>query len=398
MSVDAPDEKIIDAELVEDDLLPSRAAPASRPLVDLHTVLRPGQPIPTTADRGPVYAERDIRLSDATARALEEAEEDSGTRKDAVRRFERWCAERERVAHPCTTATFTEYGRHLMDQGLKVSTIKNYMSLIRTHQPVGKQPDNSLYLQLLRKYRAKSKRASRKKQAFPITLPYLIPMMAKAEKDGRPIGIRDAAMLAFGYRFLARSSEQVDLDIEDLTILDDRIVVWLAKDKTHQDEDQTIILHDREDLQLVARMRRWLAHLATHQITTGPLFRHLHPGGRPATGFRTDIATKRGDYLRAQTVNDRVKLWFRAAGLVTDGRPVSSQGLRAGGATDLAEAEATDEEIQDAGRWKKGSPIPRAVYVRPAQAARKDPFSKVPIHGSPSGELVPDQSEQQATG
>ncbi|MEU6756014.1 tyrosine-type recombinase/integrase [Streptomyces sp. NPDC046685] len=383
MSLDASEEEIVDAELVEDgELLP---APAARPLVDLHTVLRPGEAIPTTADPGPRYTERDIRLSEATARALEEAEEDSGTRKDAVRRFERWCAEQGHVARPCSTVTFTEYGKHLMDQGLKVTTIKNYMSLIRTHQPAGKQPDNSLYLQLLRKYRARNKRASRKKQAFPITLPYLIPMMAKAEEGGRPIGIRDAAMFAFGYRFLARSSEEVDLDIEDLTILDDRIVVWLAKDKTHQDEDQTIVLHDREDLQLVTRMRRWLAHLAAHQITTGPLFRHLHPGGRPATGFRTELATKRGDYLRGQTVNERVKLWFKAAGLVTDGRPVSSQGLRAGAATDLAEAEATDEDIQQAGRWKKGSPIPRAVYIRPVRDAKKDPFAKVPVHPARSG-------------
>ncbi|MGW2988135.1 hypothetical protein [Streptomyces goshikiensis] len=38
-------------------------------------------------------------------------------------------------------------------------------------------------------------------------------------------------------------------------------------------------------------------------------------------------------------------LWFNAAGLTTDGCPVSSQGFHAGGATDLAEAEATTEEI-----------------------------------------------------
>ncbi|MFJ6722225.1 tyrosine-type recombinase/integrase [Streptomyces sp. NPDC091259] len=384
MSLREADDEVVDAELVEDgELLPALGA---RPLVNQHTVLRPGQAIPTTADRGPGYTERDIYLLDSTARALEEGEDEPGTRRDAVRRFERWCMEHGRVARPCTTVTFTDYGNHLMEQGLKVATIKNYMSLIRTHQPAGKQPDNSLYLQLLKKYRAKNKRASRKKQAFPITLPYLIPMMAKAEEDGRPIGIRDAAMFAFGYRFLARSSEEVDLDIEDLTILDDRIIVWLAKDKTHQDEDQTIVLHDRADLQLVARMRRWLAHLEVHGITTGPLFRQLHPGGRPATGFREKIATRRGDYLRGQTVNERVKLWFKAAGLVTDGRPVSSQGLRAGGATDLAEAEATDKEIQEAGRWKEGSPIPRAIYVRPVQAGKKDPFAKVPIHVIGAGE------------
>ncbi|MFD8990367.1 hypothetical protein ACFVZ4_20190 [Streptomyces goshikiensis] len=73
---------------------------------------------------------------------------------------------------------------------------------------------------------------------------------------------------------------------------------------------------------------------------------------------------------------------------------MSSQGLHAGGATDLAEAEATTEEIQKAGRWKKGSPIPRAVYVRPAQAAKKDPFSKVPIHG-PRGAVPGHEHDEQ---
>ncbi|GAA0914234.1 hypothetical protein [Streptomyces thermoalcalitolerans] len=139
------------------------------------------------------------------------------------------------MAVPCTTATFTEYGRHLMARGLKVSTIKNCMSRIRTAMPPGKKPDNSLYLRLLANYRKTNKRALRVRQAFPLTLPYVVPMMEKAEADGRPIGIRDAAMFAFGYLFLGRSIEDVDLIIEDLTVMDDRVVVWLAEDKTHKE-------------------------------------------------------------------------------------------------------------------------------------------------------------------
>ncbi|MFF4330754.1 tyrosine-type recombinase/integrase [Streptomyces sp. NPDC048387] len=380
----------MDAEIVGDTLLlPARvAAPAAsyRALVDQHTVLRPGEDIPTADGNtaGPAYTERDLYISDDTARALDDVDANSGPRRTALRGFEQWCAEHGRVARPCTTATFTEYGRHLMRKQLKVSTIKNYMSLIRTSMPPGQQPDHSLYLRLLRDYRTGNKRAVRKKQAFPITLPYLVAMMEKAEEDGRPIGWRDAAMFALSYRFLGRSSEGADLEIEDLTVLDDRVVVWLAKDKTHQDEEQTVILHDRPDLQLVPRLRRWLDHLATQGVTTGPVFRHLHKNGTVATTFRTEIATVRGDHLRGQTVNARVKHWFKAAGLVTDGRPVSSQGLRAGGATDLAAADATDEEIQEAGRWKKGSPIPRTVYVRPAQSAKNDPFAKVPLHRADS--------------
>ncbi|GGW97041.1 hypothetical protein GCM10010383_28560 [Streptomyces lomondensis] len=192
-------------------------------------------------------------------------------------------------------------------------------------------------------------------------------MMEKAEADDRPIGWRDSAMFAFGYRFLGRSIEDVDLDLEDLTIIDDGVFVWLAEDKTHQGEEQTTILHDREDLRLVFRLRRYVDWLAEQGITTGPVWREILRSGRVATpqtrATKGGGATKRGLYLRPQTVNDRVKHWFGAAGLKSDGRPVSSHGLRAGGATDLGMSGATDEELEAAGRWKMGSRMPRERYV-----------------------------------
>ncbi|MER5737339.1 tyrosine-type recombinase/integrase [Streptomyces sp. NPDC002262] len=263
------------------------------------------------------------------------------------------------------------------------------MSLIRTAMPVGKKPDSSEYLQLLALYRKENKRALKVKQAFPLTLPYVIPMIQKAEASGRAIGIRDAAIFALGYRMLSRSVEDVDLLIEDLTILDDRVLVWLAEDKTHKGEHQTLVLRNRPDIQLVPRMRRWLQYLASFGITTGPLFRHLLKNGEPASAeTREKTATERGEHLRPQTINTRVKYWFAKAGLVGDGRPVSSHGLRAGAATDLAEAGATDEELEEAGRWVKGSRIPREVYVRPVKNARRDVFEKVAVY-EPSPATAP---------
>ncbi|MCG8971772.1 tyrosine-type recombinase/integrase [Streptomyces sp. CL12-4] len=371
------DEEFVDAELVDDEALVLVDEPPPPPLVDHNTVLFPGQELPTAAD-GPQYSERDLYVSDETAAILQDTDP---TDTGPMRAFKEWCAQQGRVPVPCTTATYTEYGRHLMARGLKVSTITNYMSRIKTAMPPGKKPDNSLYLRLLGDYRKKNRRAVRTRQAFPITLPYLVPMMAKAEADGRPIGIRDAAMLAFGYRFLGRSIEDANLEIEDLTIMDDRILVWLPEDKTHKDEEQNIPLRDRPDLQLVPRMRRWLGYLAEQGVTTGPVFRHLLKSGRPASEeTRAKTATKRGLHLRGHVVNERVQFWFAAAGLVGDGRPITSHGLRAGGATDLAKNGATDQELEEAGRWAKGSSIPRKVYVRPAQAEKRDPFARVPVH------------------
>jgi hypothetical protein len=297
-----------------------------------------------------------------------------------MRAFKDWCAENGRVAVPCTTATYTEYSRHLMARGLKVSTIKNYMSLIKTAMPPGKKPDNSLYLRLLTNYRQNNKRALRTRRSFPIRLPYLIPMMEKAEAGNRPIGWRDAAMFAFGYRFLGRSVEDANLEIEDLTFINGGLRVWLPEDKTH-DEEQNLVLMDRPDLQLVPRLTRWLDYMADQGITSGPVFRHVLKNGMVATeATRSKTATSSGLHLRGQTVNERVKFWFGAAGLVTDGRHVSSQGIRAGAATDLAQNGATDDELERAGRWRPGSRVPREVYVRPAQAERNDPFARVPVH------------------
>ncbi|MFI7415344.1 tyrosine-type recombinase/integrase [Streptomyces sp. NPDC049627] len=371
------DAEIVDAELVDDEgggVLALVDEPP--PLVDFNTVLFPGQELPTAED-GPQYSERDLYVSEETAALLEETDP---TETGPMVAFKAWCAQHGRVAIPCTTATYTEYARHLMARSLKVSTIKNYMSLIRTAMPPGKKPDNSLYLRLLENYRKNNKRALRTRRAFPITLPYLVPMMEKAEASGRPIGIRDAAMFAFGYRFLGRSVEDANLEIEDLTFIDNGLLVWLPEDKTH-DEEQNLVLMDRPDIQLVPRLTLWLDYMADQGITSGPVFRHVLRSGKVASAeTRLKTATSRGLHLRGQTINERVKHWFDAAGLVTDGRHVSSQGVRAGAATDLAQNGATDEELERAGRWRPGSRVPRTVYVRPAQAERNDPFVRVPVH------------------
>ncbi|MFE1206299.1 tyrosine-type recombinase/integrase [Streptomyces sp. NPDC058762] len=381
------EDEIVDAEIVDDDgvlALVDEAVP--QPLVDHNTVLFPGEDLPTAAD-GPRYSERDLYVSDETAAILQDTDPtDSGPMKA----FKKWCVQQGRVPVPCTTATYTEYSRHLMARGLKVSTIKNYMSLIKTAMPPGKKPDNSLFLRLLDDYRKRNRRAQRVRQAFPITLSYLVPMMEKAEADDRPLGWRDSAMFAFGYRFLGRSVEDANLEIEDVRFFDGGLMVWLPEDKTH-DEEQNLVLLDRPDLQLVPRLTRWLGYLRAQGIESGPVFRHVLKNGKVATEeTRRKTATSRGLHLRGQTVNDRVKHWFNAAGLVTDGRHVSSQGIRAGAATELAKWGATDEELERAGRWRPGSKVPRTTYVRPAKAERHDPFARVPVHeprtAAPAGE------------
>ncbi|MEU6672286.1 hypothetical protein [Streptomyces sp. NPDC046727] len=69
-AVDLDEVEVVEGELVDDELLPATVPPA-KPLVDQHTILYPGQAMPTMED-GPRYTRRDYEVSPETARRLEE--------------------------------------------------------------------------------------------------------------------------------------------------------------------------------------------------------------------------------------------------------------------------------------------------------------------------------------
>jgi integrase len=370
--------EVVDAELVDDADLPAvrPAEPAARFMLDKHTVLAPGQLPPTEADR-PAYSEADFYVSQRTVERHQAAipKNTATNRASAERVFRAWCAAAGRVAVPCTTATYTEYGTHLMEQGHKASTIRTYMAHVLAIQPKGDRPDASLFRDNLKGYRRDSPRANRTSRAFPLRLPNVVAMAAACDET-TAIGKRDAALLVLGYRFLARRIEVADLLIEDLTIGDRTITIYLPKDKTHQDEEQTKVLHDHPDLRLVPRIRAWLDHLRGLGATSGPLFRALTKTGALASRHH---ATDRGDHLQGRAVNEVVKQRFAQAGLDSGGQPVTAHGLRAGAATDLAENGIRGRDLNAEGRWKDNSRIPETVYVRPARDRSFDPFAKIRV-------------------
>jgi integrase len=390
---DLVDVEVIDAELVEEDGLPAVVEPVRpRYLLTKHTMLAPGEALPVEG-QGPQYTERDFRMSERSAERgrTSKAHNTRVNRESVMRNFEAWCEATGRLAVPCTTNTFTEYAVFLMDRALpdgrhhKASTIRTYMSHIRMSQPAGDRPDNAPYLERLAGYRGENPRANRTRQAFPLTLSFVLAMIDKCD-ESTPIGRRDAAMLAFGYRFLARRTEPADILIEDVGLSEGLVTIYVPKDKTHQDEDQNIYLRDRADLQLVKRLRAWLDDLARLGVTAGPLFRHLSKSGKLGTRSHAKV---RGDFLTGRAVDAVVKKRFAQAGLETDGRPVTAQGLRAGGATDLAKAGVSGKELNQAGRWRDDSTVPERVYVRPVRAKGADAFKGVPLGGFTEAEEKP---------
>ncbi|TSB25115.1 hypothetical protein [Streptomyces benahoarensis] len=85
MTTLVPANEVVDAALVDDEGLVPSVAPTEGPLIDHNTVLRPGEEIPTE-EKGPRYTDRDLYVSEETARAMDEAGVDeSGPRGSAMR-------------------------------------------------------------------------------------------------------------------------------------------------------------------------------------------------------------------------------------------------------------------------------------------------------------------------
>ncbi|WP_158710136.1 hypothetical protein [Streptomyces katrae] len=104
-TMEAPVEgaEVLEAELVDEDLLPATVPPAAapRPLLERHTILHPGDAVPTEADT-PTYTRRDFEVSPATAERLKNKAAPANTNRNYNSRG----ALNRRVARPCTTATY----------------------------------------------------------------------------------------------------------------------------------------------------------------------------------------------------------------------------------------------------------------------------------------------------
>lgn len=367
-------EQVVDAELVDDDHLPAtipETTPA-RPLVDRHTLLRPGAPVPTTADL-PTYTEADFRISQETADLLDTAppENTSRTYANARDHFEQWCRDQGRVHLPCTTATFVEYVGHLIRLDKSPSTIQVAMSAIRSGHPDGQQPGMKEAREALRKHARGWAQRHTPKKAPGIRSEALAALVATCTAE-QPKAIRDAALLTLGWGMLSRRSELANLLIDHLAVDDDGITVRVAYSKTDQAAKgaETFVPAHPEDPATcpVRRVRAWLEELRRHGHAAGPLFRHITRGGTIPT--RTG---PRGDFLTPDAIGAIVKARAKLAGLPDPSR-ITAHGLRRGPAQEIAEA---GEDPTAQGRWKPGSLTVRRHYVEPAQGKANNPLYAV---------------------
>jgi integrase len=371
------DLEVVDAELVDDDHQPAiiQPVPVARPAVDRHTILYPGQGIPTEADQ-PTYTERDLRVSQRTAERLENqsAPKNTSANYESQRNlFKKWCTEQGRVAVPCTTATYVEYVVHLIELGRSPNAINAAMSAVRTAMPEDKKPGTKQARGMLNEYKKTWAKRTAVRKAPPVTDELLRNMVATCDLR-TPAGLRDRCMLLLGRGALNRRIELADLSIADVAVDDDFVTLHIRSSKTDQEAkgEHTDIPADRDDplLDPVAAVRDWLTALHRLGVREGAFFRALTSRG---TLQNRAAAKERGDYVTGDAINDWVRGRAHKAG-AKNWQQITAHGLRRGGAQAIAEA-GGDPTKQ--GRWKPGSAVVKREYLDRAQSRAENPWLKV---------------------
>lgn len=183
----------------------------------------------------------------------------------------------------------------------------------------------------------------RQRQAQGLTLDDLQAIAAQMNETD-PRDIRDRALLWLAYETMARRSELVALQVDDLATEPDssgRLLIERAK--ADQEGQGEVLFVSAET---VAAVQRWLK-LAGHK--EGALFRSIPRIPKAADGLpRID-----GRYFRALTDGDIARIFkrrARAAGI--DATLISGHSMRVGATQDLLAGNFSAAAVMKQGRWK----------------------------------------------
>jgi site-specific recombinase XerD len=197
--------------------------------------------------------------------AYAEAEKAASTREAYAsdwREFAVWCHARGATPLPAHAGIVAAYLSALAHSGRKSSTIGRKAAAMEGVRAV------------LRGIRRTIGTAPAQKTAATAVI---VRQMLRACPDSM-IGLRDRALLSFGFASAMRRSEIVALRVEDLTWVDDGVRVLIRKSKTDQEgQGQEIAVPRGLKLCPVAALQAWLA---AAEISAGPVFRAVALGGK----------------------------------------------------------------------------------------------------------------------
>ncbi|MBL8049554.1 MAG: tyrosine-type recombinase/integrase [Chthonomonas sp.] len=254
--------------------------------------------------------------------------------------FTAFCTAHGLVVLPCHESTVAAYIANLAETH-RPSTIQRRLSSISTaHRAAGHaSPTKS---ELVRSTLLGVKRANgtAKRQVIPVRVRHIREGVDLMRSDTK--GIRDRAILLVGYAGALRRSEVVGLDVNDISFVEEGLVLTLRTSKTdHTSAGVKIAIQrgSRTDTCPVNAMRNWLQ---VSEISSGAVFRPIAKGGRIQDSRLTD-----------QVVCQVLKQFARLVGL--DDALVGGHSCRAGLITDAFSVGAAQAVIAKHSRHRSNS-------------------------------------------
>jgi len=253
------------------------------------------------------------------------------------RDFVKWCGRRNLSPLPARPQTI---GLYLTARARvhKTSTLRRRLVTIRkVHTARGHaDPMNELTLRTLWRGIVRTKGERVKKKAATLTED--IREMVRAQPPTLA-GLRNRALILFGFAGSMRRSEIVALDVEDLELVEEGFLVLLRRSKTDQTgQGEFIAIPYGEHVETcpVRTMKEWLS---TTRIVEGSIFRKVNRHGR-----------LEGERLGASTVAFLIK--DAVARIGKDPASFAGHSLRRGLITSASQAGVSEHVIQKQSRHK----------------------------------------------
>ncbi len=257
-----------------------------------------------------------------------------------------WCEEKGLKALPATPESIAVFLRREAETKSVATVRRRAATISRLHKAAGvENPCEHELVKLALKGIAKTK-GTDQRQAAPLSGRDAVTICARS--GDRLIDARNLALLLVGRDLLARSSELVAIQTGDIEWDEDGALIRVRRRKTST-ETRTYYIGPEASQALKA----WLERA---EITEGPVFRSVSPGGnvKPSVLDTRDVRrTLKGLAERAN---------------IPHAESVSGHSLRVGMAQDLVAADLDIAGIMQAGGW--ASPTMVARYSEKITARR----------------------------
>lgn len=251
--------------------------------------------------------------------------------------FSDFCALHHFEELPALPATVALYITELAEKGKAPSTISRRLTAISQAHKFARLQSPTTSPEVIEVNKGiRRKKGVAQRQAKPLVLSQLKKVLDAIRCSF--LGRRDKAILLVGWAGALRRSEVVSLDCDDVSFVEEGMVVRISRSKTDQEGEgyKIGVPFGRDEKYCpVKRLQHWI-DLA--KIENGPLFFGI---GTPGKKFHADVEHKR---LSAQAINRIICKRMKDAGMSSKG--YSGHSLRAGFVTSAAAAQIPEHMIQ----------------------------------------------------